>query len=45
MYKNKTIAVAVPAFNEETQIGRVIETMPVNPYLKEYQYKNGQIEF
>ncbi len=28
MYKNKTIAVVVPAFNEETQIGSVIETMP-----------------
>ncbi len=28
MLKNKTIAVVVPAFNEETQIGRVIETMP-----------------
>jgi len=28
MYKNKTIAVVVPAFNEETQIGKVIETMP-----------------
>ena len=28
MYKNKTIAVVEPAFNEETQIGGVIETMP-----------------
>ena len=28
MYKNKKIAVVVPAYNEETQIGRVIETMP-----------------
>ncbi len=28
MLKNKTIAVVVPAFNEELQIGRVIETMP-----------------
>lgn len=28
MYKEKTIAVVVPAFNEETQIGKVIETMP-----------------
>ena len=28
MYKNKTIAVVVPAFNEATQIGGVIETMP-----------------
>lgn len=28
MYKNKTIAVVVPAYNEETQIGMVIETMP-----------------
>ncbi|MFA7359798.1 MAG: glycosyltransferase family 2 protein [Candidatus Kapaibacterium sp.] len=28
MLKNKTVAVVVPAYNEETQIGRVIETMP-----------------
>ncbi|SLN22882.1 glycosyltransferase family 2 protein [Oceanibacterium hippocampi] len=28
MYKSATIAVVVPAYNEETQIGRVIETMP-----------------
>jgi glycosyltransferase involved in cell wall biosynthesis len=28
MYKNKKIAVVIPAHNEETQIGRVIETMP-----------------
>jgi glycosyltransferase involved in cell wall biosynthesis len=28
MYKHKTVAVVVPAYNEETQIGRVIETMP-----------------
>lgn len=28
MYKNRTLCVVVPAFNEETQIGRVIETMP-----------------
>lgn len=28
MLNNKTIAVVVPAYNEETQIGRVIETMP-----------------
>lgn len=28
MLNNKTIAVVVPAFNEEKQIGRVIETMP-----------------
>ena len=28
MYQNKTIAVVVPAFNEATQIGGVIETMP-----------------
>ena len=28
MYKNKTICVVIPAYNEETQIGRVIETMP-----------------
>lgn len=28
MYENKTIAVVVPAYNEETQIGMVIENMP-----------------
>jgi len=28
MYKNKKIAAVVPCFNEETQIGVVIETMP-----------------
>ncbi|TXI75748.1 MAG: glycosyltransferase family 2 protein [Dokdonella sp.] len=28
MYRNKRIAVVVPAYNEETQIARVIETMP-----------------
>ena len=28
MYLNKTIAVVVPAYNEEKLIGRVIETMP-----------------
>ena len=28
MLNNKTIAVVVPAYNEESQIGRVIETMP-----------------
>lgn len=28
MLNNKTIAVVVPAYNEETQIGQVIETMP-----------------
>lgn len=28
MLNNQTIAVVVPAYNEETQIGRVIETMP-----------------
>lgn len=28
MLNNKTIAVVVPAYNEERQIGRVIETMP-----------------
>jgi glycosyltransferase involved in cell wall biosynthesis len=28
MYKEKTICVVIPAYNEETQIGRVIETMP-----------------
>ncbi len=28
MLSNKTIAVVVPAYNEEKQIGRVIETMP-----------------
>lgn len=28
MYKEKSIAVVVPAYNEETQIARVIESMP-----------------
>ena len=28
MYKNKNIAVVIPCYNEDTQIGRVIETMP-----------------
>lgn len=28
MYKSKSILVVVPAYNEETQIARVIETMP-----------------
>jgi glycosyltransferase involved in cell wall biosynthesis len=28
MYKNRSIAVVVPAFKEETQIGKVITTMP-----------------
>ncbi len=28
MLENKTVAVVVPAYNEETQIGMVIETMP-----------------
>ena len=28
MINNKTVAVVVPAYNEETQIGNVIETMP-----------------
>ena len=28
MYKDKSICVVVPAYNEATQIGRVIETMP-----------------
>lgn len=28
MYKNNKISVVVPAYNEETQIARVIETMP-----------------
>ena len=28
MYRDKSIAVVVPAYNEETLIGRVIETMP-----------------
>jgi len=31
MYKNKSICVVVPAYNEEDQIGRVIETIP--PYI------------
>ena len=29
MFKNKTVGVLVPAYNEEKLIGRVIETMPV----------------
>ncbi len=28
MYRDKSVCVVVPAYNEETQIGRVIETMP-----------------
>ena len=28
MYRNKTVAVVVPAYNEELLIGHVIETMP-----------------
>ena len=28
MYKNRSICVVVPAYNEETQISKVIETMP-----------------
>lgn len=28
MYKDKSIAVVIPCYNEEKQIGRVIETMP-----------------
>ena len=28
MYKNKKISVVVPAYNEETQIHKVIKTMP-----------------
>jgi glycosyltransferase involved in cell wall biosynthesis len=28
MYKDKTVCVVTPAFNEERQIGKVIETMP-----------------
>lgn len=28
MYKNKTVGVVVPCYNEETQIGIVIDTMP-----------------
>ena len=28
MYKEKTVCVVVPAYNEEKLIGRVIETMP-----------------
>ncbi|NNL41868.1 MAG: glycosyltransferase, partial [Desulfobacterales bacterium] len=28
MYKDKSICVVIPAYNEETQIGKVIETMP-----------------
>ena len=28
MYKNKSICVVIPAYNEAKQIGKVIETMP-----------------
>jgi glycosyltransferase involved in cell wall biosynthesis len=28
MYKNKSVVVVIPAYNEETQIDKVIETMP-----------------
>ena len=28
MLRDKTVAAVVPAFNEETQISRVVETMP-----------------
>jgi glycosyltransferase involved in cell wall biosynthesis len=28
MYRGKSVAVVVPSYNEETQIGKVIETMP-----------------
>ena len=28
MINNKTIAVVVPAYNEESQVGMVIDTMP-----------------
>ena len=28
MYKNKSITVVIPCYNEETQIKRVIESMP-----------------
>ncbi len=28
MYKNKTVSAVIPCFNEETQIGTVVETMP-----------------
>ncbi|MFH0925910.1 MAG: glycosyltransferase family 2 protein [bacterium] len=28
MYKNKSVCVVIPAYNEATQIGKVIETMP-----------------
>ncbi|RLC50024.1 MAG: glycosyltransferase family 2 protein, partial [Candidatus Cloacimonadota bacterium] len=28
MYKGKTVCIVVPAYNEERQIGRVLETMP-----------------
>src|SRR5579871_4076532 len=29
MYKNKSVCVVVPAYNEETQIKGVVETMPL----------------
>src|SRR5262245_46849628 len=28
MYRDKTVAVVIPCYNEETQIARVVETMP-----------------
>jgi glycosyltransferase involved in cell wall biosynthesis len=28
MYKDKSVCAVIPAYNEWTQIGRVIETMP-----------------
>jgi glycosyltransferase involved in cell wall biosynthesis len=28
MYKDRTIAAVIPCYNEETQIGKVIDTMP-----------------
>jgi glycosyltransferase involved in cell wall biosynthesis len=28
VYKNKTLAAVIPCYNEETQIGKVVETMP-----------------
>ncbi len=28
MYRDRTVAVVVPAFNEESQVGRVVETLP-----------------
>jgi hypothetical protein len=30
---------------EELITEGILESLPINPYLKEYQYKDGQVEF